>query len=86
MLLAVYLEARLGKPLERLLAYSRVALSPGQRRHIVLPVDPRLLADFDERMHDWTVPAGGYKVVLARSATDPVLSAMVHIDGEALPP
>jgi len=82
----VYLVSRAGRPLARLVGFSRISLRPGQRRHVSLRVDPRLLADFDAAAHAWRVPPGQYTVALARSAVDEVLTGSAQVDGETLPP
>jgi len=82
----VYLMSRAGRPLQRLIGYSRVALTPGQSQRVTLHVDPRLLADFDPTAHLWRVPAGRYTVALARSATDVVVAGSTSMDGETMRP
>jgi beta-glucosidase len=82
----VYLTARTGKSLQRLIGFSRVALTPGQKQHVSMTVDPRVLADFDAAGHVWRVPAGDYKIMVGRSAVDVVLKGNIQLDAQTLQP
>ncbi len=53
----------------RLAGWSRVALKPGEVRHVEITADPRLLGDYDPAKHGWQRPAGSYRVQLGHSAT-----------------
>ncbi len=52
----------------RLIGWKRVALRPGESRHVNLTADPRLLARYDTAAHGWHVAAGRYRVSLRRDA------------------
>lgn len=82
----IYLTSRGGESLERLIGFSRVALSPGETRRVSLHVDPRLLADFDAARDDWNVPAGDYTIALGRSADDMVLTGTARLEGITVEP
>ncbi len=82
----VYLVSRAGKPLERLVGFSRVSLRPGEKRLVSLRVDPRLLADFVPAAHAWRVPQGRYTIALSRSAEQAVQTASARMESETLPP
>jgi beta-glucosidase len=66
----VYLMAAADRPVLRLIGFERVALDPGETRHVSLRADPRLLATYDETRHRWQVAAGRYRVRLGESASD----------------
>ncbi|MEH3036078.1 MAG: beta-glucosidase [Sphingomonas adhaesiva] len=80
----LYLVARGGKPLKRLLGFDRIVLKPGEVRTVVMTVDPRLLADFNSG--GWDVPAGTYALALGRSATDLDPPVTVTLPGRQLAP
>jgi beta-glucosidase len=82
----VYLTERDGEPLKRLIGFSRVMLNPGEKRRITLPVDPRLLADFDATAHGWRVPAGDYDIAVGLSSEDEEISGSAAIEASTLPP
>ena len=75
-----------GKPVERLVGWSRVRLAPGERTTVTVTIDPRLLAHFDAAAERWRIDAGTYRVTLGASALDPRLSVASSITGRTLPP
>jgi len=82
----VYLVARAGQRLQRLVGFSRVVLAPGQTQAVTLRTDPRLLADFDTKTHRWRIEGGDYTVALARSAGEPVITASARLDSGSFKP
>jgi beta-glucosidase len=64
----VYLTSQAGKPVKRLAAFERVELTPGESRTVTMPLDPRLLANWNGK--DWSIPAGKYTFIAAESAAD----------------
>lgn len=76
-----YLTDAAGTKRLRLLGFERVALEPGESRQVTIAADPRLLATFDPRAGQWRIVPGEYRVVAARSAVDPVLSATATLNG-----
>ncbi|MGO4257371.1 beta-glucosidase [Marmoricola sp. RAF53] len=77
----VYLTAAPDGPRTRLLGFERVELDPGESRTVTVVADPRLLARYSTEAGAWVLTAGPYDIVLARSSTDPVATATVHLDG-----
>jgi beta-glucosidase len=71
---------------QRLLAFSRVALKPGESRRITLTADPRLLADWDEAGHRWKRTAGHYELFVGKSAADPQLKGGAVLTAGTLAP
>jgi len=82
----VYLTARGGQELERLIGFARVTLKPGETQHVSVTADPRLLADFDTAAHGWRIAPGAYDVAVSRSAATPVLTGSATLDGALLQP
>ncbi|HMI20204.1 MAG TPA: fibronectin type III-like domain-contianing protein, partial [Sphingomonas sp.] len=66
----LYLTALAGSSELRLIGWDKVALAPGESRHVTVTVDRRLLARFDEKAHVWRIPAGRYGLALGTSAAD----------------
>ena len=64
---------------QRLLAFTRVTLKPGETRRIILAADPRLLADWDEKSHAWRRDAGRYEVFVGPNAADQALKGEVTL-------
>jgi beta-glucosidase len=71
---------------QRLIAFSRVALKPGESRRITLTADPRLLADWSEAGGRWKRAAGRYEVFVGPNATDPVLTGAATLTAASLAP
>jgi len=70
----LYVSGRGWEAPRRLAGFQKVDLAPRQSREVTLTLDPRLLADFDERMQCWRVSSGRFRLMLgdssaARSAT-----------------
>ena len=54
----------------RLAGYAKVFLQPGERREVSVPLERRLLADFDTAHHHWVVRGGQYVFNDGRSAEE----------------
>lgn len=59
----------------RLAAFRRVYLEPGESCDVELQLEPRVVADWDEKARAWTTRAGQYRVLLCKTACDVVLHA-----------
>lgn len=64
----LYLVEKPDGPRRRLLAFEKVALQPGESQQVKLTVDPRLLAEFDEKAHGWRIDGGTYRIGIGRDA------------------
>jgi beta-glucosidase len=54
----------------RLAGFAKAFLKPGEHRTLTIPLEPRLLADFDTAKHAWVIRGGQYSVVEGRSSED----------------
>jgi len=61
----------------RLAGYAKAFLKPGEHRTLTIPLEPRLLADFDTAKHTWVIRGGQYSVAEGRSSED--LGAPVNV-------
>ncbi len=59
-----------GAKAKRLAGYAKVSLKPGEQRELDIPLEPRLLAEFDPARHAWAIRGGDYSVVEGRSSED----------------
>jgi beta-glucosidase len=82
----VYLTAARGTPERRLVAFGKALLAPGETKRFSLPVDPRLLADFDAAAQRWTIAAGDYELALGDSAEHFIARRTEHLAARTLPP
>ncbi len=70
----------------RLVGWSKVALEPGETRHVTVTADPRLLALFDSDANVWRIMDGDFTVRLGDNASDKGLVATAHINAATLRP
>jgi beta-glucosidase len=80
----VYLAARAGAPMLRLVGFEKVALQPGEIREATIKIDPRLLADWSGR--GWTIKAGSYGFAIGADAEDLTPPVTVALAGRTLRP
>jgi len=80
----LYLVNAAGKAVQRLAAFQKLALKPGESRELSLSVDPRLLANWDQ--HGWLIRAGSYGFALGASATELGPVATVQLEQRRLKP
>jgi len=73
----LYLQTIDGQVEPRLLGFQRVSLRPGESRRVELTVDPRLLASFDARLHQWRIKGGRYEIALSKDASTPVATGAI---------
>jgi beta-glucosidase len=64
---------------KRLVAFSKVALKPGERRNVTLTVDPRLLATYQTSANSWQIKEGAYTVILSQASDAPAQTASVSL-------
>jgi beta-glucosidase len=68
----------------RLAAFRKVELAPGQSRAVTLTLDPRLLADFDERVNCWRLRSGNFHLAIGDSSAVPSARARLTLAPRAL--
>ena len=59
-----------GSKARRLAGFAKVSLKPGEQRALSIPLERKLLADFDTAKHGWVVRGGEYVVSEGRSSAD----------------
>ncbi len=57
-----------GTKAKRLAGFAKVFLKPGEKREVSIPLERKLLADFDTAKHGWVVRGGEYVVVEGSSS------------------
>jgi beta-glucosidase len=68
-----------GEPFQRLVAWERVQLAPGESKSISLPLKPLYLSIFNEAKNDWQLLPGDYRIHVGPSSADTPLTATLHI-------
>ena len=71
---------------KRLVGWKKLDLKPGETRRVTLSADPRLIAAFDVKAHDWRLAAGTYKVAVGASAEDPKLDGSARLATKRIKP
>jgi beta-glucosidase len=70
---------------QRLGAFQKVGLSPGESKQVALAVDPRLVATFRQASGTWQIAEGPIEVRLGASSREILGSAKVELRAEELP-
>jgi len=73
-----------GAKAARLAGYAKVFLKPGEHRSLTIPLEPRLLADFDVTTHGWVIKGGQYSVAEGRSSEELGTSVSVQLSSSKL--
>jgi len=63
-----------GEAFDRLVAWQRVRLAPGESRRVTLTVEPRYLSIFDVRADAWQLKPGTYAFAVGHSSVDKPLN------------
>ena len=72
-------EARLARPEKELKAFAKVALEPGERATVTLPLPRESFAFFDDAKRRWVAEAGTFDVLVGASSRDIRGSAAVEL-------
>lgn len=72
-------EARLARPDKELKAFAKVALEPGARMTVSLPLTRESFAFFDDAKRRWTAEAGMFDVLVGASSRDIRAAAAVEL-------
>jgi len=68
------------RPPQELKGFARVALDPGQTRHLTIPLDARSFSWYDEKAAAWHADAGSFTIHVSRSSADPQLEGKIKLD------
>ncbi|MGB7547079.1 MAG: glycoside hydrolase family 3 C-terminal domain-containing protein [Terracidiphilus sp.] len=68
------------RPPQELKGFARVALDPGQTRHVSVPLDARSFTWYDTKAAAWHADAGSFTVHVSRSSADPQLEGKITLD------
>ena len=68
-----------GEPPERLVAWEKIQLGPGETKAVTLPLDPRFLRIFNVDKDDWELVPGEYKVYVGGSSRNTPLTGTVRM-------
>jgi beta-glucosidase len=68
-----------GEAFDRLVAWQRVQLAPGESKQVTLTLEPRFLSIFDARKDAWELKPGTYTISVGRSSVDKALSGAMPL-------
>ena len=71
---------KIARPPQELKGFARVALDPGQTRHVTVPLDARSFTWYDEKAAAWHADAGSFTVHVSRSSADPQLEGKITLE------
>lgn len=74
------IESTVHKADKELKGFAKVELQPGESKVVSLQLDERSFAYYNERVRDWVVEAGEYKILIGHSSRDIRLATSVMID------
>jgi beta-glucosidase len=67
------------QPPAQLKAFDKVALQPGQTRHVRLKLDARSLSYWDTSAHGWAISPGQYRIMVGDSSRDLPLETSLQV-------
>jgi len=71
---------RVPRPPQELKGFARVALDPGQTRHVTVPLDARSFTWYDTKSAAWHADAGSFTIHVSRSSSDAQLEGKIMLD------
>jgi beta-glucosidase len=71
---------RVARPPQELKGFARVALDPGQTRHVSVPLDARSFTWYDGKAAAWHADAGSFTIYVSRSSADRQLEGKIMLD------
>lgn len=77
-------ESNVIRPVKELKDFARLELAPGEEKEAVFTLDKRAFAYYDEKLGDWVVKEGDFRILAARSAAEIVLEETVHVKPAAV--
>lgn len=82
----LYLLNQPNRTQQRLAGWDRVTLKPGESKTISVDVDPRLLANWDEKSHSWKVDSGRYRLGVGSNSEEISQTADTSLSAASLAP
>ena len=73
-------ESTVFRPVRELKGFEKVALQPGETKTVTFRLGKRALAYWNAALHDWHVETGDFRIEIAKSSRDIVLSKTVRVE------
>ena len=71
--------AQIERPVEELKAFQKVRLRPGEKQHVILRLNRRSFAYWDEKSHDWRLDPGRFTIAVGDSSENLPLTASLTL-------
>ncbi len=68
-----------GEPPRQLGAFAKVALNPGETKHVTLTLNNRSFSMYDTAAHRWVSPAGTYRIMVGASSRELPLQSEITV-------
>lgn len=62
--------SNVSRPVRELKGFQKVSLTPGEEKKITFQLDKRAFAYYEEKIHDWFVESGSYRIEIGASSRD----------------
>ena len=82
----LYLSKGPARGQRRLLGWTQVRLKPGETSTVAIAAEPKLLANWDDKTHDWSIAPGRYEVFAGPDAETAAQSGAVELQAAHLAP
>lgn len=69
------------RPEKELKGFEKVELAPGETKTIIIPLDKRSFAWYNEEIHDWYVASGKYEILVGTSSRNIAETLEIEIAG-----
>jgi beta-glucosidase len=73
-------ESTVIRPVKELRGFDKIALQPGETKTVIFRLNKRAFAYYSMKISDWHVETGDFDIIIARSATDAVLTKTVRVE------
>jgi beta-glucosidase len=74
------------RPPQELKGFARVALNPGETKHVSVPLNARSFSWYDEKAAAWHADTGAFTIHVSRSSVDPQLEGKITLGKEIVQP
>ncbi|RKM61982.1 glycosyl hydrolase [Butyrivibrio sp. CB08] len=72
--------SKVSRPYKELKGFTKVELSPGEKKVVTFTLDSRAFAYYETKIHDFYVPSGDYSIMIGSSVNDIRQTAEVHVE------
>jgi beta-glucosidase len=71
--------SKIARPAKELNGFAKVALQPGETKHVSISLDARGFAYYDPTAKEWHITSGTFGILVGRSSEEIVLKGSVPV-------